>query len=94
MLLQEGFRQHKQGDLAAAQASYEAILRDAYHFDALQLLGTVFFAKSKFEEALDLLDSALSQRPDVAPVHNNVGSCLKSLGRFNDALKASTGQSI
>ena len=89
VLLQEGFRQHKQGDLAAAQASYEAILAcDAYHFDALQLLGTVFFAKSKFEEALDLLDSALSQRPDVAPVHNNVGSCLKSLGRFNDALES------
>ena len=89
VLLQEGFRRHKQGDLAAAQASYEAILAcDAYHFDALQLLGTVFFAKSKFEEALDLLDSALSQRPDVAPVHNNVGSCLKSLGRFNDALES------
>jgi tetratricopeptide (TPR) repeat protein/ADP-heptose:LPS heptosyltransferase len=80
---------HRQGDLAAAEQGYRAVLRaQPDEVDALHLLSQVLLQGGRAADALPLVDQALALDPEYANAHNTRGSLLKALGRFAEAEKA------
>ncbi len=78
---------HQKGSLNQAQMIYEQILKlDPHHFDALQLLGTVFAQNKDLTNAKALLSKALEINPKHAPTLNNLGNTQKALGELENAL--------
>jgi protein O-GlcNAc transferase len=78
---------HRQGRLAEAKSQYEQILKlDSNHFDAVNLLATIFAQTQNFQVALDLFDKAISIDPEFALTYNNRGNVLLSLKRLDEAL--------
>jgi len=74
------------GNLAAAAALYERILaRDGANFRALHLLGLVRHRLGDHTGAAGLIGRALSLRADFAEGHNDLGNCLRSAGRVDEA---------
>jgi Flp pilus assembly protein TadD len=94
-LLESGMAAHRQGDLAAAAAAYEAILRETPDFaGVMQLLGVVRQAEGDLARAETLIRAALALKDD--PVfHANLAVVLHEAGRAEEAeaayLRAITG---
>lgn len=85
--LQEAFRLHQQGRLAAAEALYQQILQtEPAHFDALYLLGVAARQRGRNQVALDFFQRAGTLRPDEAAVHIDCGMALRALQRHGEAL--------
>ena len=60
LLIEQGFNLHQHGKFKEAQALYEqALAMDPNHFDALQLLGTLFTQTKHFTKAVEFLTKAL-----------------------------------
>ena len=94
ILVQEGLTLHQQGRLEEAQVIYEQLLLlQPDQFDALQLLGVLFFQIKKYSQAVELLSKALKINPNHVGAFNNRGNALKELKRFDEAL-ASYDQAI
>jgi tetratricopeptide (TPR) repeat protein len=55
-------------------------------FDALHLLGLIAAQTGRSEWAVDLLERAIRQRNDVAPVYNNLGNALRDSKRAEEAV--------
>jgi len=73
---------HRQGRLSEAKSQYEQILKlDPNHFDAVNLLATLFAQTRNFQVALDLFDKAISIDPGFALTYNNRGNVLLTLKR-------------
>ena len=88
-LLQEGLALHRQGRLNDARQIYEKILqKQTNHFDALQLLATIYTQVKQHEVSLQYFDKALQINKSNAAVFNNRGTALKELKRLDDALKS------
>jgi protein O-GlcNAc transferase len=88
-ILQHGMTAHRQGRLAEAERSYQAVLdvkRD--DFDSLHLLGVVRWQQGRHEEASKLIKQALRVRPDSAEACANLGIVLHSLERPAEAVAA------
>jgi protein O-GlcNAc transferase len=88
-ILQHGMTAHRQGRLADAERSYQAVLdlkRD--NFDSLHLLGVVRLQQRRLDEASALIKQALRVRPDSAEACSNLGIVLQSLDRPADAIAA------
>jgi tetratricopeptide (TPR) repeat protein len=86
-LFQEGLALHGQGKLGSAKQIYEQILKiQSNHFDALQLLGTIYTQVKQYEVSLYFFDRAIQIAKTHAAVFNNRGIALKELTRFDDAL--------
>ena len=78
---------HRQGQLALAQAAYEGILEiQPEHFDALHLLGVLAAQTRNPQKAVELIGRAIEIDPNIAATHNNRGSALKELERYEEAL--------
>ena len=87
--LQQAVRLHQNGQLAEAEACYQAILRvHPTHLHALQMLGVLFFMVGRQDEGLALLQRVVDADPSQAPAHNNLGNALRELGRPEDAAKS------
>ena len=85
---------HQGGQLAEAQVLYEKILRkQPNHFDALHLLGVIFYQTRQLERAVELIGSAIKINPNNAASYSNRGNALKDLNQF-DAAIASYDQAI
>ena len=83
----QGAALHERGQLAAAERIYEDILRrEPNHFDALHLLGVVSAQTQRTQRGIDLIRRAIALNSGVAEAHNNLGSMLLGLGRFEEAL--------
>ena len=79
---QQALAHHQQGELAQAQALYQAVLQaDPAHFDALHLLGVIEAQRQNPAAALDLISRALALDAGHAVVHYNQGLALLDLGR-------------
>ena len=79
---------HRQGQLSAARAGYEEILRVApEHFDALHLLGVIALQEIRTEEGVALIRRALAVNPLNAVAHLNMARGLTDLRRLDDALQ-------
>jgi predicted O-linked N-acetylglucosamine transferase (SPINDLY family) len=86
-ILHQGMAAHRQGRLAEAERSYQAVLdvkRD--DFDSLHLLGLVRWQQRRHDEASRLIKQALRVRPDSAEACANLGIVLQSLERPAEAI--------
>ncbi|HUF71903.1 MAG TPA: tetratricopeptide repeat protein [Gammaproteobacteria bacterium] len=85
----EALEHHHAGRLAEAEKGYRLILEAVpEHADSLHLLGVIGLQTGHLEPALDLVQRAVSLRPDGAVYHSNLGQVLERLGRFDDAERA------
>ena len=76
-------------DQAGAIASYRALIESVPdHVQALNNLASALVRRGEFEEALSLLDRALTLRPRLALLHHTRGNALRSSGRFGEAVQA------
>jgi tetratricopeptide (TPR) repeat protein len=90
-LLQKAFALHQQGKLSDAKLLYQKILmKNPKHFNAIQLLGTLYIQQGNFEKACPLFKKALSIDEKNASVFNNLGIALKNLNDLNNALECYT----
>ncbi len=77
---------HQQGQLAAAETLYRAVLeRNPGELNALHLLGVLRQQQGRADEAVTLLARVLAAAPGIAVVYSNYGNALKDLGRFDEA---------
>jgi tetratricopeptide (TPR) repeat protein len=80
-------RLHESGDLAGAERLYIDVLRrDRGHFDALHLLGMLYYQRGALDGALACLRAALridAARPDA---QSDAGLVLLAMGRPQEAL--------
>jgi tetratricopeptide (TPR) repeat protein len=85
--LQRGLALHALGRFDEARVLYEVALQaPAQQFKALHLLGLIAFQTQQPQRAVDLLDQAISISPQSAPVHNDRGSALLELKRYEAAI--------
>ena len=85
--LQAALALHQRGQLAEAQLIYEKILRkQSNHFDALHLLGVIFWQTRQLERAVELIDKAIKISPNNAAFYSNRGNALQDLKQFDAAI--------
>lgn len=84
--VQLAFAHQNAGRLQEAERIYEQVLvADPDHFNALQLLGTVYLQRGEHVRAAEKLEAALILNDGNASVHNNLGECYRAFGRVSDA---------
>ncbi len=80
---------HQQGDLAAAEAAYHAILAETPEQpDALHFLGLVMHDRGEAEAAIALIRRSLAASPGNVAALNNLGNVLKIEERDAEAAEA------
>ena len=80
-LLQQAAAFHEKGDLEQAEAIYRQVLaEDPDNADALHLLGMLAHGLGFHEEAVELMESAVSFRPRDTVFLNNLGLVFKEIG--------------
>lgn len=86
-LMQQAVAHHQKGDVAAAEALYQKVLRmTPQHFDALRLLGGLYIQQNRADDAVVCLRQALTITPNHPELLNNLGVAYCSQGRLQDAL--------
>jgi predicted TPR repeat methyltransferase len=79
----------KNGQLAAADGIYRAILEQApEQADALHFAGVLAHQQGRHDEGLALMTQSLALAPGQADWHSNLGIALKTQGRVDDAIVA------
>jgi protein O-GlcNAc transferase len=82
---------HQRGNVAEAESLYRRILAaDNRDFDALHMLGIICAQRGQFEQAEQLLRTALSIDASIAQCLQNYGNILYHLGRDGMRLKATS----
>jgi len=85
--LKQALALHQQGHLAQAEALYKEVLQvQPQHFDALQLLASIWTHRGSSIAAIELFDRALAINPHHASALSNRGVALQDLGRHEEAL--------
>ena len=86
-MLQQAVTLHQSGRLAEAAALYQQILQSQPgHFDALHLLGVIYFQSGHNGPAVELIGQAIAINPAHPAPYLNIGLALKGLGRAAEAL--------
>jgi tetratricopeptide (TPR) repeat protein len=79
-----GVAYHQLGDLNAARKSYEhAIKLDKKYADAINNVGTIFYAEKKYRSAISRYNRALQFAPDSASIWSNLGTAWYARGKFD-----------
>ena len=87
--LDEALEHHRAGRLDEAEAIYRALLEtEPRHADALHLLGVVAAQRSRYEEAVALIEQAIRLDEAAPAYHGNLGEALRALGRYDEAIEA------
>lgn len=91
--LQSQFQQaaslHQQGQLALAEAAYQAILAaNPKHVDALHYLGILAAQTQRAAMGVELIERAIAINPHHHALYSNLGNSLMVLSRFEEAVKA------
>jgi tetratricopeptide (TPR) repeat protein len=88
-ILNAAIEHHRRGDWVQAEEMYKALLlEDPKHFDALQLLGTVYAQTAKYQLGIDYLTKACSLINGNVNIHNNLGFCFKEIGDYERAINS------
>jgi tetratricopeptide (TPR) repeat protein len=86
-----GIGWHQLGDLGAARKAYEhAIKLDKTYADAINNVGTVFYAEKKYRSAISRYNRALQFAPDSASIWSNLGTAWYARGKFDLMAQAYT----
>jgi tetratricopeptide (TPR) repeat protein len=86
-----GIAWHQLGDLNAARKAYErAIKLDKKYADAINNVGTVFYAEKKYRSAISRYNQALRYAPDSASIYSNLGTAWYARGRIDLMVQAYT----
>jgi len=87
--LRQGVAHHQAGDLTAARACYEGVLREnPAQPDALNLLGVIADQEGRHEEAVVLIRRAIAVAPRAAAFQDNLGNALLASGATDEAESA------
>jgi len=85
--LRHGAELHNQGQLAAAEDYYNAILKaQPNNAEAKHLLGIMRLQQGRFEEAFKRLKQVVAANPGSANAHADMGNAAAKLGRPQEAL--------
>jgi tetratricopeptide (TPR) repeat protein len=78
-----GIAWHNLGELSLARTSYEHALRvDKKYAEAVNNIGTVFYAQKKYRTAINRYKRAIELAPDKASFWSNLGTAYYSQGKF------------
>jgi tetratricopeptide (TPR) repeat protein len=84
-----GIAWHNLGDLALARKNYEHAMKiDKKYAEAVNNVGTIFYAEKKFRTAISRYKRALALSPDKAAFWSNLGTAYFSEGRFPEMVEA------
>jgi tetratricopeptide (TPR) repeat protein len=79
-----GVAYHQLGDLNAARKAYErAVKLDKKYADAINNIGTIFYAQKKYRSAISRYNRALQFAPDSASIWSNLGTAWYARGKFD-----------
>ena len=79
-----GVAWHQLGDLGAARKSYEhAIKLDKKYADAINNVGTIFYAEKKYRSAISRYKRALELSPESASMWSNLGTAWYARGKYD-----------
>jgi tetratricopeptide (TPR) repeat protein len=79
-----GIAWHQLGNLNAARKAYEhAIKLDKQYGDAINNVGTVFYAEKKYRSAISRYTKALKYSPDSAAIWSNLGTAWYARRKFD-----------
>ena len=84
-----GIAYHQLGDLNDARKNYEhAIKLDKKYSDAINNVGTIFYAQKKYRTAIARYKKALIYAPDSASVWSNLGTAYYARRKYDEMSKA------
>lgn len=84
-----GIAWHNLGNLALARANYEHALRvDKKYAEAVNNIGTVFYAEKKYRTAINRYKKAIGLQPGKASFWSNLGTAYYSQGKFPQMMEA------
>jgi len=79
-----GVAWHQLGDLGAAKKAYDhAIKLDKKYADAINNVGTVFYAQKKYRSAISRYKRAIELAPDSASMWSNLGTAWYARGKYD-----------
>jgi tetratricopeptide (TPR) repeat protein len=79
-----GVAWHQLGDLRAAKKAYEhSIKLDKKYADAINNVGTVFYAEKKYRSAISRYKRAIELAPDSASMWSNLGTAWYARGKYD-----------
>lgn len=84
-----GIAYHQLGDLNAALKNYRSAIKlDPKYADAINNVGTVFYAQKKYKSAISRYRKALILTPDSASIWSNLGTAYYARGRYTEMSEA------
>lgn len=85
-VLAQALQYHQAGNLQPAEQLYRQILQvDPRNADALHLLGELAYRAGQHDQAIDLMNQAISLNPNVFAFHCNLGVVYQAVGRLDEA---------
>jgi tetratricopeptide (TPR) repeat protein len=86
-----GIAYHQLGDLNSARKAYEhAVKLDKKYADAINNIGTIFYAEKKYRSAISRYNRALRFAPDSASIYSNLGTAWYARGKIDLMVQAYT----
>ena len=89
--LELAFKNHKEQNFRMAENLYQKILKNnPNNFQAIFLLGSLFFQTKNYNEAVKMLAKALNMQPKNISVCQNLGATLIEIDEFKKAIEVLT----
>lgn len=86
--LNEAIKLHQKGLLNNAQEQYEDIIKfEPNNFQALHLLGVIFFQKKKYLKSIKLINKSININPYNFSAYNNLGNVYRELREYSEAIR-------
>ena len=78
---------HALGQLDKAKRIYENIIQsENSNFQAMHLLGVIFFQKKNYSKSIKLIKNSININPKNFAAYNNLGNVFKELRKYSDAI--------